>query len=327
MISDVKVIIERQKPIGSDGFGFPLILATMSATTVEYTECTDIESVVLAGFDAESEVYKMASKIFVQTDAPRTIAVCGVEGTAVAELPAILDKGWRQLLVTSGSGDSTAAQLAAYIEATDNKLVFFNFADKTEASGLSEFDRAVCVVHGDPLAAAAIVGATAGKRAGSITYKNIIIAGVAPELISASELGGLHAAGCITIVSKAGDIVTSDGISASGEFIDIIDSRDYIITQLEYQTQKLLNQSDKIPFTNPGIAQLESVAVNVLRGAFNNGIIGLNDDGSPAYTVSYAVRAETTPEDRAERKYFGGRFSFELAGAVHTVTIRGEIII
>jgi hypothetical protein len=81
----------------------------------------------------------------------------------------------------------------------------------------------------------------------------------------------------------------------------------------------------KVPYDNNGIAVLESVAVNVMKDAYNKGMIAANEDGTPAYTIDYAMREDTSEEDRAARKYLGGQFSFKLAGAVHTVEITGEI--
>ena len=140
-------------------------------------------------------------------------------------------------------------------------------------------------------------------------------------------MDAIHAKGGITFVTKAGDNVTSEGKVAGGEYIDIVDSKDYVISNLEYKTQKLLNSQPNIPYDNNGIALLESVAVDVMKDAYNNGIIVANDDGTPAYAVSYASRENTEASDRAARKYVGGQFAFTLAGAIHEAEITGEIII
>ena len=178
-----------------------------------------------------------------------------------------------------------------------------------------------------PCAAAALVGASAGRTPGSFTYKNLILKGIPVLELTNSEINEIHAAGAITFVTKAGDNVTTEGKAASGEYIDIVDSKDFIISNMEYGTQKLLNSLPKIPYDNTGIAQLENVAINVLKAAFDNGIIAADEDGSPMFSVNYAMRDEVNPADRSERQYLGGRFSFVLAGAVHNVTVTGELII
>ena len=175
------------------------------------------------------------------------------------------------------------------------------------------------------LSVAALVGEASGRDVGTFTYKNLILKGIEPEDLSDTEIDAITAANGIAFVTKAGDNVTTEGKAMSGEYIDIVDSKDYVISNLEYQTQKMLNTMGKIPYDNNGIAVLESAAVNVMNDAYNKGIIATNDDGTPGYSVDYATREETDEADRAARKYLGGHFSFKLAGAVHMVEISGEI--
>lgn len=329
MVKDVKVTIDLVKPIGNLGFGFPLILAPNSASAVEYTVCTSIEDVKKAGFDEKTDVYKAAYLMFLQDNCPTKIAVCATTEGAVAALPALISKEWRQLIVVNAADDEWATEIPAYIETT-GKLYFATQATLPETAKYKEYDKTVAFVYRaeddySKVAAAALVGATAGYEAGAITYKNIVIRGLKAEAMSATELETLHTNGAITVVEKAGDIVTSEGIVGSGEYIDIIDSKDWVVQNIEYQTQKTLNKMQKVPYDNNGIAILESVALNVLKTAYNNGMIATTDDGNPAYAVNYALKENSTDADIAARKYVNGQFSFVLAGAIHYVEINGEI--
>ena len=107
----------------------------------------------------------------------------------------------------------------------------------------------------------------------------------------------------------------------------VFDTEDYIVQQLTYQTQKVLNNADKVPYDNNGIAMLEAAAMNVLQDAFNKGMIANKADGTPDYFVAYALREDTSETDRANRYYAGGNFGFALAGAIHKVYITGEITV
>ena len=324
MALDVKVKIDLNKPIGSLSFGFPLILTIGEAKT--YTECSSLEAVKTAGFEETTATYKAAQLMFRQNDVPAKVAVCGL--AEATELDTILNKEWRQLvLVGTDESQTNAKALATAIEATSNKMLFVTVADETAAGTVktSGSDRTVIMVSSDPLAAAALAGESAGLTVGSFTYKNLILNGIEPEVLTDEEIEAIHTAGAITFVTKAGDNVTTEGKTASGEYIDIIDCQDYIISNLEYQTQKTLNQMPKIPYDNNGIAVLESTAVNVMKDCYNKGMIATNEDGTPAYTVDYALREDTSQDDRVARKYLGGQFSFKLAGAIHTVEITGEI--
>lgn len=335
MALDVKVKIDLVKPVGKAGFGIPLILEEKATTAKSYTECRSLAEVVTAGFATSTKTYKAANLIFMQENAPEKIAVCATTDNTSTWLSNVDNTGkdWRQLIVVSESETPiSVSEIMTKIETLQNKMYFADLeTDDSTSLTVSGINRTVlfyCDSTADyPSPVSALVGATAGLDAGSFTYKNMILKGIAPQQLTDTEITAIHTKGGITFVTKAGDNVTTEGKTAGGEYIDIIDSEDYIISNLEYQTQKTLNTMNKIPYDNNGIAVLESVAVNVMKDAYNKGIIATNDDGTPAYSVDYAMREDTSAEDRTARKYLGGKFSFKLAGAIHEVEITGEIIV
>ena len=334
MAYDVKVHIDLTKPLGTVGFGVPMILAENAAKAVAYTEVTGIAGVVNAGFAEGTDVYKAALLIFSQAHAPRKIAVCAVTDAATAALAdkTITGQGWRQLIVVNaGDAEGTAVSaIATAVEALDDKVYFANLdTDDTTAITVTGMRRTVLfycdATEEVPVPVAALVGETSGRSAGSFTYKNLILSGIAAQELTEVEINAIHDKGGMTFVTKAGDNVTSEGKLAGGEYIDVIDVEDYIIQQLAYRTQKVLNNVDKVPYDNNGIAMLESVAMDVLHDAYNNGMIATAADGTPDYSVSYTLREDVGEEDRANRRYLGGQFSFALAGAIHHVEISGTI--
>ena len=335
MALDVKVKIDLVKPLGKAGFGIPLIIEENATTEKSYTECSSLAEVVTAGFAETTKVYKVANTIFMQEDAPEKIAVCATNGKVTTWLSDVSNvvRDWRQLLVvTEGETAVAVADIMAKVETLNNKMYFADLALNDETSltvnGINRTVLFYCEPTADyPSPAGAFVGATAGLPVGSLPYTNMLLKGIAPQNVTEAELTAIHAKGGLTFVTKAGDNVTTEGKVAGGEYIDIVDAQDYILTNLEYQTQKTLNTSNKIPYDNSGIAQLQSVCENVLKDAYNNGIIASKEDGTADYTVSYALREQVSEDDRVARKYVGGQFSFRLQGAVHNVEITGEIIV
>lgn len=333
MANDVKVYIDLTKPIGKVGFGMPLILQENAEVEVAYTEVSSISELVEAGFVADSIVYQAALLLFSQNNAPKQIAVHAVTSAADAALAndVLTSKSWRQLIVVSESETATeVSKIITAVEALEGKMVFIGLdvGDSTTitTSGLRRTVLFYCdATEAVPVPVAALVGEIAGRAAGSFTYKNLILSGIEAQDLTDAQIEAIHKKGGITFVQKAGDNVTSEGKLAGGEYIDVIDSEDYIIQQLAYKSQKLLNNAAKVPFDNNGIAMLESVAVDVLQGAFNDGMIAINADGSPAYSVSYALSEDVNEKDRANRRYLGGTFAFKLAGAVHEMEITGTI--
>lgn len=335
MALDVKVTIDVLKAPGKVGLGYPLILLTGASSAKNYTEVSSLDEVVTAGYAATTTMYKAANTLFMQNNAPDKIAVCTTDGTAQTWLAVSenINKGWRQLIVIpDGESTVSVSGIMSVIEATDDKMYFADLAvDDSTSITVSGINRTVLFYcTGDdnhPVPSAALVGASSGLDAGSFTYKNLILKGIPAQSLTDSEISAIHTKGGITFVNKAGDNVTSEGKTAGGEYIDIIDSKDYIISNLIYKTQKTLNESAKIPYDDTGIAILESVCTDVMADAFNKGIIASDTNGRGQYTVNYLARSETEASDRAERRYIGGRFAFVLAGAIHEVEINGEIII
>lgn len=336
MANDVKVVIELSKASPKAGFGFPLIFAGKQSTAVAYKEVTSLEEVKSAGFAEDGDVYKAAQLLYQQDNAPTKIAVFASADAAVTALPTVLEEGWRQLIVVSigETDESDVEAISDYVEACKKPCIFFTHVanDDTETlAAIKGNERTVAVVYdtasGDTkFPEAAVVGATSGMVVGSFTYKNIILKGVLAQSLTDSEVDNLHAAGAITILRKAGDIVTSEGKTTSGEYIDIVDTEDYLITEIEYQCQSLLNRVPKLPFDNRGIASLEGVVLSVLKEAADNGMIAQDDGGEYQYSVTFGGRSDCDPVDISTRTYNEGTFEFTLAGAIHNATIKGTII-
>lgn len=327
--NDVVVKITQKQVAGSTGFGVPLIIQGKGTSAKEYKEYSSLDEVMEAGFDQESPIYLQCAKLFMQNDHPARIAVCVGTGTAIETLNLLKEKDFRQVIPILGEEDSPLRELAEYIETTEDKMLFIKAADASALTAIGQLDRTFAIVYAglDSGVEGAVVGATAGLTVGSFTYKNIIIKGITPDPLTDAQIEAVHKAGGICIVRKAGDIVTSEGTVMSGEYADIIDSKDYVVRNIAYKSQKLLNSTPKLSFDNVGISQLEGVVTGVLKEAYRMGVIAQNEDGTPAYSTDFATRAETSAGDRAKRTYNGGRFSFDLAGAIHYATINGTVVV
>lgn len=325
-VKDITVNITAAAVAGTAGLGIPLVISGKAAAAVAYTECATLAEVIAAGFGTETEVYKNCAAIMSQNNRPAKIAVCATEDNIATWLTANYDKDYRQIIPVLGTEDSTLAEIATAVNTLDNKMLFI-VVKATDELPTIQSDKVVAIVYGgaSECVNAAVVGATAGLAVGSFTYKNIKLVGVVAEDKSATEVEAIHEAGAICILKKAGDVVTSEGKTTSGEYIDVVDSKDYIITNIGYRGQKLLNDNNKLTFDNVGISQLENVVTDVLASAYNLGIIATNEDGTPAYKTTFATREATSEADRADRHYKGGNFTFDLAGAIHMATINGTL--
>ncbi len=346
---DITVKIDIIASNGSFGFGIPLILVSKAETEIEFTKVSGVKEVLelLCGEDdsaetreacMKTETYKAAKLLFMQDNAPSQIAICHSKESATTAIMAIEEKDWRQLICIFGEGDTDDEEaVAETIEALDYKMYFVTTDELAVATALKTagYKRTVSYFYDlkednklvAPNAVAALIGESAGREVGSFTYKNLILKGIAPLDKTSDELSEISGANAITNVEKCGDNVTTEGKCASGEYIDIIDSIDFIKGNIETRVQKLLNNEPKIPYTDSGIASLELEVKGVLEMAYRNGIIADDEMGLPMYETNFKTRSQMSAQDRANRIYTGGNFRFDLAGAIHTVTVYGELVI
>lgn len=328
MALDVKITINMTQPIGSVGFGCPLILEEKATSEKAYAEYSSLAALVTAGYTEKSGVYKVAKLIFMQEHAPQKIAVCSTESTAIVWLGVAsnMSKDWRQLLILNmGDTETDVAGVMSAIEAekTYPKMYYASLDYDDEAAlTVKDIERTVLCYYTAteeiPVPVAALAGEVAGCEVGSYTLNNMKVKGIDGLDLSQTEIEAIHAKGGITYVISAGDVVASEGITAGGKFVDTTDGNDYIKQQLEYKTQKVFNNNLKVPYTDNGIAMLESAAVEVMTDAQNKGIID-------SFEVNYLLREDTTAEDRANRKYVGGNIKYTMQGAIHEIDITCEV--
>lgn len=341
---DVKVNIADIKPLGSAGFGMPLIVIGKQETDIPYVERSDIDEVAAKGFDKDSAVYTAAQALLLQDNKPEKIAVQASTKSVSELLTDIKAKDWRQLIALNVSAEE-AVEIAKDIENTSDKMYFTSVTIKNaETLSDEEFETAVEAIckpfeglnrtvlfyydNDDAVTPeAALVGETAGRVPGSYTYKFKTLKGLTPVKLSGPKIKILEKANIFTYVEAAGDYITSEGKTIGGEYIDVIDGKDWTLQTIAYKVQKLKNTLPKVGYTDTDITKIENATIEVLSEAFEHGIIAPKEENKDlgAYSTSFKTRNEMPAEKRAKRQYDGGTFTFELAGAIHETTINGTV--
>lgn len=336
---DVIVNIDIKKATGlTVDFGKPLIIAELTSA-VEYKEFSNLEEVketYTGTTETEKKVVAMAEMIFKQEHKPKKIAIaCCAPAEEESDTPALVtllnsvyEKDWYYLLSPDNT-QNTITALGDAIEAGKRKM----YITRTDTSSVlttvkaKKYQRTVVFFHETvgEYADAGLVGECGAQTVGSITWKFKTITGLTPAEYTQTKIDNLHSDGAICYVTKAGDNITSEGITVSGEYIDVINSMDWVQFNIEYKVQKLFNLNSKIPYTNNGIAMIENEVVNVLQTAYSNGMIAEDDDNLPLYSTDFPGRSETSASDRQKREYNLGSFEFALSGAVHIAVIRGYV--
>jgi hypothetical protein len=116
------------------------------------------------------------------------------------------------------------------------------------------------------------------------------------------------------------NIITSEGVVASGEYIDIMRGTDWLQTRMGEDVFSLLINSDKVPFTTAGIAQVGAIVAYWLNRGVDAGLI---EEGSIVITLP--ALADVPAGEKSLRYLNGITFSATYAGAVHKVGISGKI--
>jgi len=346
-IEDVQVVITRETtPVTQAGFGLPLIVGAKGTTTYDtlgYCVCNTLADVAaLVPADGEdpgtagTEVYKIAQKIFAQTPAPEKIAVVWLNMTSpetlVAGLTALMAAGhndWYFLLSESQTAANVDA-LAAFAAA--NGRLYFGSMSNTAFGTLDDatlaLDRAVVLCHKTSptqYPAEAWVGRCAPELPGSITWKFKTLSGISVSGYTPTEIAAIKEKHGNVVISQGGVLHTTEGTVLSGEYIDVIRSQDWVKARIAEGVFRLLASSPKVPYDDRGIAMVISQVQGVMQQATAQGIIARDADGNGMWSVTAPKRSEIAANSIAARILPDVEFEFTLAGAIHSVTVRGVI--
>ncbi|MCD8295844.1 MAG: DUF3383 domain-containing protein, partial [Clostridia bacterium] len=131
-------------------------------------------------------------------------------------------------------------------------------------------------------------------------------------------------------VTCAGKDILLDGKCMSGEWIDVIRFRDYLLNDIQERVFNLFIKNAKIPYTDSGIALIQNQIISALKNGQDVGGIAdsyTDDDGNEVdgYTVTVPTVSGVSDGDRASRLLANVKFTARLAGAIHIVEITGTL--
>lgn len=125
--------------------------------------------------------------------------------------------------------------------------------------------------------------------------------------------------------------ITQYGKVGSGEWIDVIRFRHWLIEQVKVNVVSVMvNANGKIPYTDKGIqvivgAMRVPLDLGVSRGGIAPPELDQNNKVIPSYTVSAPLAYQVPFNDKANRVLRDLKFTARLAGAINTVEIRGNL--
>lgn len=296
-------------------------------TTLSLTTDDGATTFVYSGRNPELEMYEVtAAPAGISTDLDAIVAA---------------DNDWFGIHLDSSS-KAEALVVAAWAEASASPKFFFatnsdSDNGKVGATGTLlkqlkalSYDRTATYVHSKVLPA--FLGAAAmgeefpydpGTQTG--TYHGKTLRGVTVDTPSTTFETEALAQNGNTYTTILGLNVTTGGKTASGEFIDVVIGRDWLVARLKESTFGVITGSRRVPYTNGGVAMLVGAVEGVLRRAQGSldrpGFLDPEEDP----IVTAPLVADVDPADRAARTFPDIGFSAKISGAIHNVTISGTI--
>lgn len=327
----VDVVITRQtQAVAQAGFGMPLILGTSKAQP--YTEYTTAAAVA-ADFGAESKEAKIAEKMFSGNPKIDKVAAFGIvyngatgDGSAlITALNTLVlsNNDWFYLYTPEQTADEITA-LSAWADA-NGKLYFVDTADQTLANTGLNTIVVVSPTAATEFPAAAWIGYGAPLEVGSFTWTFKTLPGVTPVTYNEGQVTAIHDKSMNTYIRQSGVNITSNGKTAGGEYIDIIQSQHYLTARITEAVFQVLASRKKVPMTDAGISLIVAAVEKVLQQAGNAGMIAEAEGGQYDYNVTAPARADIPDNDRANRRLPDIRFAAVMAGAIEDVGINGVI--
>lgn len=309
--------------VAQRGFGKILILSSeQDHVYEEYTSIAD----VAVDFVVTTDTYKIAEALFSQK--VETIAIVGELTAIPSELVTklnetiITNNDWFGLVCTDNS-DGAIAALATWID-TQEKVYAVTSQNKAIANAS---DQTMIAYHPTEYIMEKSLAYMLVQEIGKVTLDGKAISGITSSLINATEYATFKTNNINVAVEKFGNVVMDNGKMAGGEWIDIILGKFWTEIRMEEDLAQLKLNTDKIPYTNVGVAQLVDVASNRLKLAARQGIIAIDDAGIPEFTITYLPVEQVPAADRANRKYDYVTWTARQAGAIHTGEISGVLTI
>lgn len=330
-------ITKGTRQVSRAGFGTGMILSlhTEFAGRIKYygslTEVTD-------DFATTDDEYLAASLYFSQARTPALLAIGRIDAgdaNIAASIDAVIDESndWYALILIDRT-QSVVEAAAAKIE-TLKKIFITASADTDILDGASttdvayvlsqlNYERTGVLYHSTAATAwpeAAWLGRMLPLDPGEGTWKFKTLVGVAADDLTEGQILAAEGKNCNVYIPIGGVSITSEGVVVSGEFIDVTRFIDFFEARTQENVYSTLINVEKIPYTNKGIAAVESAVRKTIGLGLDVG--GIAPDPTPVVSVPDVLDVDSA--DKAARLLQNVEFAFTLAGAIHKVEIDGYV--
>lgn len=327
-------------------------LGIISPTALTFEQFREIFAITQADnfFDITDPEYIMLANMLASKPAPLKVVLIDLFGTSdiATDIAAFDDGSWYAAL-TNSIVEAEQQSLSDYV---DDKLRIALIVNSDEGVlDNIQSRRTAIVIHDAPNdhPEASWAAKALPENPGSITWKflNSLQGQTANATATLSALQNVRDKKGQSYVEANGVSYMDEGKTtdpATTTFLDLVRSQDWVQSNLTADLNQLFFDAaaagSKIPYTDAGIAQIESVIRNRLSLAGVAGIIApvetsaqaeLSSDGNFRFSISVPTRAEVLandPSDITNRILPDITFQYVEAGAIHEVKpVIGRVIL
>ena len=156
------------------------------------------------------------------------------------------------------------------------------------------------------------------------------LASVSTDNLSETQFNALKVKNGNSFENVRNITVTQNGKVSAGEWIDVIRFRDWLQEEMATNVFTALKNSNKIAYTDAGIAIIEAQVKKALDdGVASGGIAPVEYDAdgnrNESYVITVPKASDITSTVKATRVLSGVEFTARLAGAINVVNINGAL--
>lgn len=306
-----------------------------------YSTVTALEELATAGFTEADPVIGAVKMVLKAKTLPDVIYVAIQQNTSdgVEKISLTLQRAldyttdfWGVCPVGISGSDLQA--LSEAVETVNPGIFLFVATTAIGDSAISGGPERTRVFHQTQDTDYANVGEAAAVLAlapGSATFQYQNIPGLAGQSLTQNEIQTMDKINTACYVTLYGNNVTYGGKTCSGEWADVVLFKDWLIDRIQRKVAELFIKRDKVPFTDAGITMIQSNMISALEEGRTAGGIAddeVDEDGNvvPGFTTSVPRGSALDESKRAQRVLENCTFEARLAGAIHSVTVRGNLV-
>lgn len=346
--SEISINITNFQSLVADVFSIPAFFVASDKASFKTYSSLDALSTDEANFgdNAEALINKVSTYLAQPNASADFVVITYIAGSIVDAYNQYKIAGWyRTMLVgdplakdSNGKVSTDVTDLSNKMEADKFHTLWVNSTPDADYSGLASNSTAVLlagILTGNTTDAgnqldAALLGQYGATTIGSINWHNrggLVGVYNAADYLTEAQFTKLNENNVITYVTKfVNTPATSLGKTASGDYIDFVEGRQWVAYQLKARLQTLLIDNDKLPMDSTGFQLVRSTVDSLLNEAWVNGVVATDQTtNQPRYTVTMLGLDNLNTSDINAHNYKGVSFVYYASYGIDSIAINGQI--